>query len=106
MRMESLEVIVTGLKVEMQNILTRLDKLENLTESIHNLAKGVAVLSEKQTNTENIIKGIADDVGNLTSEVSELKDKPAKRWDTIIAALVAALVGAFVAWVIKTSTTG
>ena len=58
------------------------------------LALSVQQLATQQANTES-------DVEALTSEVAEIKDKPVKRWDAIIAALIAALVGAGIGHFIK-----
>ena len=40
-------------------------------------------------------------ITTLTGDVNELKDKPAKRWETVVAAIISALIGAGIALLIK-----
>ena len=68
--------------------------LEKLTESVQSLALSVQQLATQQSSTES-------DVEALTAEVSEIRDKPAKRWDAIVAALIAGLVGAGIGHFLK-----
>ena len=65
-----------------------------MTESVQTLALSVQELATKQSGTEQ-------DVEALTNEVAEIRDKPAKRWDAIVAALIAGLIGAGIGHFIK-----
>ena len=87
--MEALEVQMAELRQEMRDISRRLDNLEKLTQSVYDLASSVKVLSEKQSTTDDNVQKIAEDV-------DELKNKPAKRWESVVAALIAGVVGAFI----------
>ena len=87
--MEALEVQFAELRQEMRDISRRLDNLEKLTQSVYDLASSVKVLSEKQSTTDDNVQKIAEDV-------DELKNKPAKRWESVVAALIAGVVGAFI----------
>ena len=40
-------------------------------------------------------------VGEIAEDVDDLKEKPVKRWETVIAAVISALVGAGIALLIK-----
>ena len=71
-----------------------MDNLEKLTESVNALAISVERLTSQQATTEHQVE-------TLTGEVTEIKEKPAKRWDTVIAAIISALVGAGIALLIK-----
>ena len=79
---------------QIKGLARRMDNLEKLTESVNALALSVQKLTTQQAATET-------EVSNLTEDVSELKDKPVKRWETVIAAVISALVGAGIALIIK-----
>lgn len=72
----------------------RMGNLEKLTESVNKLAISLERLTAQQTATEQRVE-------TLTSDVEEMKQKPAKRWDTVVAAIISALVGAGIALLIK-----
>ena len=72
----------------------RMDNLEKLTESVNALAISVERLTNQQATTDNQLE-------TLTDDVTELKEKPAKRWDMVITAIISALVGGGIAYLIK-----
>ena len=73
---------------------SRMTNLEKLTESVNKLAISLERLTAQQSATEKRVETIAGDVETI-------KEKPSKRWDTIIAAIISALVGAGIALLIK-----
>ena len=70
----------------------RIKKLENSHESLHSLATSVAVMAERMTSMDT-------KMDNLTTEVEEIKQKPAKRWETVVACLITGIVGGFLGFV-------
>lgn len=86
--MEQIQLELTKLAAQMGGFETRLDKLEKLTESVHSLA-----LSLREMTTK---------VEILSDDVIEIKTKPQKRWDAVIASLISAIIGALVAYFLKT----
>lgn len=68
----------------------RLDKVEALTEVVHELATTMKLMAEKQERT-------AETVERLDTKLSAIEREPAKRWkavvEKIIMTVVAALVG-------------
>ena len=68
--------------------------LEKLTESVNKLAISVERLTSQQQTTDTRVE-------TLTAEVTEIRDKPGKRWDTAVAAVISALIGAGIALLIK-----
>lgn len=68
----------------------RLDKVEALTEVVHELATTMKLMAEKQERT-------AKTVERLDKKLSAIEQEPAKRWkavvEKIIMTVVAALVG-------------
>jgi len=79
---------------QIKGLARRMDNLEKLTESVNKLAISVERLTSQQATTEGQITA-------LTTDVTELKDKPAKRWETVVAAIISALVGAGITLLIK-----
>ena len=71
----------------------RIKKLEGESAALHQLATSVAVMAEQ-------MKTMNKSVVTLTSEVEELKDKPAKRWDSLVDKIVWAVAGAVLAYVL------
>ena len=63
----------------------RIEKLEKENNTLHQLATSVAVLAEQ-------IKAMNGNVKTLTSEVEQIKEKPAKRWETIIGQVIVGIV--------------
>lgn len=92
--MEETGAAIARLEEQIKSLDRRMGNLEKLTESVQTLALSVQELATKQSNTER-------DVETLTSEVAEIREKPAKRWDAIVAALIAGLVGAGIGHFIK-----
>lgn len=72
----------------------RIKKLEGETETLHKLATAVEVMAEQ-------MKTVNTNVGKLTSEVEELKEKPAKRWDTLVNNIIWGVAGALLVYVLS-----
>ena len=47
------------------------------------------------------MKATETTVDELSNKVEEIQSKPGKRWDAVVAALIAGIVGAVVGFVIK-----
>lgn len=63
----------------------RIDKLEEQTAAIDKLATSMAVMAEKQDETNTIVT-------KLDGKVTALEAKPAKRWDALVEKVVWAVV--------------
>ena len=72
----------------------RIKKLEDENGTLHSLATSVAVMVEQ-------MKQINTNVTTLKEEVEELKEKPAKRWDSLVEKALWAVVGAMLAYVLS-----
>ena len=94
MDMESIGAAIARQEEQIKGLCRRMDNLEKLTESVNKLAISVERLTSAQANTDR-------QISTLTQDMTELKDKPAKRWDMVIAAIISALVGAGIALLIK-----
>lgn len=71
----------------------RLEALEKQTEALNTLATSVAVMAEKVETT-------GDKVDSLCADVQEIKQKPAKRWETVTAQVISILVAAVLGYII------
>lgn len=71
----------------------RLDEMEKRQDDLDELVSTVKVLAVREEAVENDVKEIKSDVKSLTT-------KPAKQWDTLINAIIVAVVSAIVGYVI------
>ncbi len=71
----------------------RIKKLEHENEVLHQLATSVAVMAEQ-------MKGVNQKVTTIANEVEEIKEKPGKRYDTIVTAIITGLVSALIGFVV------
>lgn len=87
--MDEIKIIERLTKVEAatQTIRDRLSDLSRLTESVHKIA----------VNTENM----REDLNDITERVVDIERQPSKRWETIVTALITALVGAFIGYIFR-----
>ena len=79
---------------KISDIVRRLDNMEDMTASIHEMAISITRLTD---STEAMKKHVE----RISSDVDELKTKPARRWEAVVAALIAGIVGAFVGRMFK-----
>lgn len=79
---------------QIKGLARRMDNLEKLTESVNALAISVERLTQQQQTTDG-------ELASLSSEVNNIKEKPVKRWDAVVTALISALIGAGIALLIK-----
>lgn len=72
----------------------RIDELQEHQTALDKLATSVEVLATKQETVEGDVKEIKEDVKTMTG-------KAGKRWEALIDKLIAALAGAFIAWLLS-----
>lgn len=71
----------------------RIKKLEKESDVLHQLATSVALLAEQ-------MKTMNTSVTTLTQEVEEIKEKPAKRWDSLMEKIVWAFFSAIAGYLL------
>lgn len=71
----------------------RIKKLESESDVLHQLATSVAVMAEQ-------MKTMNTSVSTLTIEVEELKDKPSKRWESLVNTIIVGIVSAALAFLL------
>ena len=85
-------VELSAQKEQIKTLFNRVNEQKTLTDSVHKLAISMERLTSAQKN-------IADKVDDLTGDVDELKNKPAKRWDSATTVVVTAIITAVVTFV-------
>lgn len=80
---------VTRHTEQIKTAFNRIDEVKSLAESVHKLATTVEILAHEQKDTNN-------KVDKLTSDVEEIKEKPAKRWDSVAKVIITAIATAIV----------
>lgn len=71
----------------------RIEKLEEENSVLHQLATSVAVMAEQ-------LKTLNNGVTTLAGEVEDMKEKPAKRWDSLVDKIIWAVAGAVLAFLL------
>lgn len=71
----------------------RIKKLEGENAVLHQLATSVAVMAEQ-------LKTMNTSVSNLTNEVEELKEKPGKRWESLVSTVILGFATAFLGYIL------
>ncbi len=83
---EEIAVKLTEVDARSKSNMHRIDELVETSKALNTLAISVEKIAVQQEN-------LAKSYNGLTKDVEEIKSKPSKRWDTIIAALITALIG-------------
>ena len=94
MDMEQIGLAVTRQTEQIKTLFGRMDNLEKLTESVNKLALALERMTARQETVEK-------KVDEMRGDVDDIKEKPAKRWELVVGAVISALVGAGIALLIK-----
>ena len=76
---------IAAIKSEIKTLFTQQKEQREFLESVHDLARAV----ERQTV---ILEQQGKDIETLKNDLSAIKDRPQKRWDVIITAIITAVV--------------
>ena len=72
----------------------RIDDVEEKQDNLAELVSTVKVLADREARVE-------DDVTVIKTDVKELKEKPIKRYDTVITAILTAVCGGVVGYLLS-----
>lgn len=94
--MEEQEILVSiaELKKENASLRRRMDNAEQVVNVVHQLAQEMVGLTKE-------VGFMNKTLVQLTAKVASLEEKPAKRWDTLVHALLGAAAGAVGAMIFK-----
>ena len=92
--MEDIAVKVTEIDQRSKSNTHRLDKVEERQDNLDKLVSSVSALANEQEH-------IKEDVTEIKTDVKSLTERPAKRWDSVVGAIITGVVSFIVAWVLK-----
>ena len=94
--MEEQEILVSiaELKKENVSLRRRMDNAEQVVNVVHQLAQEMVGLTKE-------VGFMNKTLVQLTAKVTSLEEKPAKRWDTLVSALLGAAAGVVGAMIFK-----
>ena len=90
--MATLPEIVAALKKEMEGMTERIEKLETLNDALKQIELKMVEISSRLSQQERTMQ-------NVERSLNELKEKPGKKWDGFIKAVMGALITAFVTYI-------
>lgn len=85
---EEIAVRLEGQDKEIGSLKHRMNDVEEQNKTINNL---VISVKELAVNMQNMLR----EQQNMSGRLTELENKPAKYWQTVVVALIGAAVGAF-----------
>ena len=88
-RYMELDERVTRHTEQIKTAFNQITELKALAESVKDLALSVQLMAHEQ-------KDIGKKVDGLVTDLEEIKEKPGKRWDTIVTVALTAIVTAVV----------
>ncbi len=86
------EVALAEHNKEIGSLKHRMNDVEKIVESVHQLAQEMVGLTNEMHHTNQAIE-------RLNEEVAELKRKPAQRWELIVTTIISALAGYFISMI-------
>lgn len=87
-------VALAEVKKEIGSLKHRMDNVERVVNVVHQLAQEMVGLTKE-------VGFMNQNLAQLTAKVAELEGKPAKRWESVVLALVGADAGAVAATIFK-----
>ena len=85
---------------QLKSIFKRLDEQSQLTETVHKLATSIELLVAKQEVTTEKVAETNKKLEDITHDVEEIKQKPAKRWDELVKIIISAIAGGILAYLL------
>lgn len=86
---------LTSVEERSKSNTIRLDELEKRQDDLDELVGTVKVLAVREENVEINVKEIKSDVKNLTN-------KPAKKWENITETIMVVIITAFITYILST----
>lgn len=87
-------VALAEVNKEIGSLKHRMDNVERVVNVVHQLAQEMVGLTKE-------VGFMNQNLAQLTAKVAELEGKPAKRWESVVLALVGAAAGAVAATIFK-----
>ena len=90
---EEITVAITKHGQEIGSLKHRMDGAEAIVGVVHQLAEEMVGLTKE-------IKFMNATITTLTAKVAEIENRPAKRWEMLVTALISAVVGAVIGYIL------
>lgn len=84
---------VTRHTEQIKTCFNQIDETQSMAESVHKLATTVEILALELKSTNK-------KMDKLTQEVEEIKEKPAKRWDSVVGIFITTVATAIVTFLL------
>lgn len=83
------------LKQQIENFISiTKEQIKSLKDENKSLKDKIDILDKQSTKTDVQYSNIIETLNKLTTQVEDLKEKPAKRYDTMIGSILGAICGA------------
>ena len=89
-------ISMDALEAEIKSIKRRDEVLE---KEYTTLDKEVDDIDKTQSVVTSKLNTVIENLGKLQQAIDDLRDRPSKRWETIVSALIGAAVTAFIAFI-------
>lgn len=76
---------------DIEHLNERVDKIEDNQKELQSLCSSVAVIANEQKN-------IKTSIGDIQTKLTNISEKPAKRWDSLIDKVIFTVVGIIIAY--------
>lgn len=84
---------VTRVAEQIKTAFNRIDDVKDIANSVYKLATTVEILTREQQISNEKLDRVSEDV-------EEIKNKPAKRWETVVSHILTAVIAGLVAFVL------
>ena len=91
----------TSLAIQLQKVDDRSERNEGRIKTLEAGQKALLELTSAVRELANEQGHVKKDLEEIKEDVKGLAARPGKRWDSIVSTLLAALAGAFAAWLIS-----
>ena len=92
-KVEEISERLIRMEEQIKTLFNQQAVIKDLTETVHKLALSIEKQSMSLQTTDKKVVGVKKDV-------DELRQRPAKRWETVVTGVISALVGAFMAYLL------
>lgn len=78
------------------NYAERLAHIEESVKSAHKRIDGIDTLTQSVYELASSIKAMQRDITDMSGRIKTIEEKPAKRWDLIVSAVITTAVGVLI----------
>lgn len=90
---DAIDITIHEHALKLESHEKRIHELEQDRAALNKMATSIAVMAEKQNS-------LITKVDALNNKVDEMEQKPVKRWDNLITAIISSIVGIVIGWIL------